>query len=101
MTSSYERPDREALGKLEPVARRLIEELSAWRKRCRRAESDLAELKARGGTLGGPDALQVRQRIVDLEKENHELRRRMTTAREQLLELRSRFVFLETRDGAV
>lgn len=100
MTSSYERPDREALARLEPVARRLIEELTAWRKRCQRAETELTELKSRGGSLGGPDLLQVRQRVVDLERENQELRRRMTTARDQLRELRSRLVFLGSRDGA-
>jgi predicted nucleic acid-binding Zn-ribbon protein len=98
MASSYERPDREALERLEPLARRLIEELLALRKRVQRAEAELAEFKSRGGTLAGPELLQVRQRIVDLEKENHDLRRRMAAARDQLGALRSRLAFLESRE---
>lgn len=78
----------------------LAEELGAWRKRCQRAETELAELKARGGTLAGPELTQVRQRIVDLEKENLDLRRRVGAAREQLASLSSRLVFLEDREAA-
>jgi predicted nucleic acid-binding Zn-ribbon protein len=100
MTSSYDRPDRVALERLEPIVRRLTEELAAWRKRCQRAEAELAELKARGGTLAGPELLQVRQRIVDLERENQELRGRVVAAREDMTLLHSRLVFLEAREGA-
>jgi predicted nucleic acid-binding Zn-ribbon protein len=78
----------------------LAEELGAWRKRCQRAETELAELKARGGTLAGPELTQVRQRIVDLERENLDLRRRVGAAREQLAALSSRLVFLEDREAA-
>lgn len=100
MESSYERPDQEALSRLEPLVHALAEELTAWRKRCQRAEAELAELKARGGTLAGPELTQVRQRIVDLEGENHELRQRVTAAREQLASLSARLVFLEDRQVA-
>lgn len=100
MASSYERPDQPALARLEPLVQALAEELAAWRKRCQRAEAELAEAKARGGTLAGPELLQVRQRIVDLEQENQELRRRMTAAREQLVALRGRIVFLEDQESA-
>ena len=48
----------------------MADELSAWRARAQRAEAEAGELKARGGTLAGPELMQVRQRIVDLEKEN-------------------------------
>lgn len=99
MTSSYERPDREALDELEPLVLRLGEELAAWRKRCQRAEAELTELKSRGGQLAGPELLEVRQRIADLESENQGLRRRIAAARDQLQVLSSRLVFLEARES--
>ncbi|MEK7379580.1 MAG: hypothetical protein AAB075_01050 [Gemmatimonadota bacterium] len=43
--------------------------------------------------------LEVRQRIADLESENQDLRRRIAGARDQLGILRSRLVFLESRDA--
>ncbi|MEK7379581.1 MAG: hypothetical protein AAB075_01055 [Gemmatimonadota bacterium] len=52
--SSYERPDRAALERLEPLARKLAEEVAAWRKRAARAESELSDMKGRGGQLAGP-----------------------------------------------
>lgn len=97
MGSSYERPDGAALARVEQLVGTLAEELGAWRKRAQRAESELAELKARGGTLAGPELSQVRQRIVDLERENQDLRQRVTAAREQLAALSARLVFLEDR----
>lgn len=102
MASSYERPDRAELDRLEPLVRKLLEEVAVLRKRCQRAEAELAEVKSRGGSLAGPELLQVRQRIVDLEQENHDLRGRALTAREQLAALSARLVFLESREhGAV
>ncbi len=97
--SSYERPDRAALERLEPLARKLAEELAAWRRRAARAESELSDMKGRGGQLAGPELLGVRQRIADLESENQDLRRRIAGARDQLGLLRSRLVFLESRDA--
>lgn len=78
----------------------MAEELSAWRARAQRAEAQAVELKARGGTLAGPELMQVRQRIVDLEKENQELRRRISAARDQLAALSTRLSFLEGRREA-
>ncbi len=98
MASSYERPDRPALDRVEPLVRKLLEEVGALRKRCQRAEAELAEVRSRGGTLAGPELLQVRQRIVDLERENQDLRARVSGAREQLARLSSRLVFLESRE---
>lgn len=100
MTLSYERPDRKALARLAPLIERLAEDLAACRKRSQRAEAEAAELKSRGGTLAGPELLQVRQRIVELERANQHLRERMGAAREQLELLRTRLVFLESREGA-
>jgi len=100
LASSYERPDQAALAKLEPLARRLAEELTAWRARAQRAETEAAELRSKGGALAGPELLQVRQRIVDLERENQEMRRRIVAARDQLAALSTRLAFLEGRREA-
>jgi len=100
LPSSYDRPDQAALARLEPLVHALAEELTAWRKRCQRAEAELADLKARGGTLAGPELIQVRQRIVDLERENQDLRQRVVVARDQLGSLSARLVFLEDREAA-
>lgn len=97
MASSYERPDSAVLARVEQLVQSLAEDLGAWRKRAQRAETELADLKARGGTLAGPELTQVRQRIVDLERENQDLRQRVTAAREQLAALSARLVFLEDR----
>lgn len=100
MASSYERPDSTALARVELLVQSLAEDLGAWRKRAQRAETELADLKARGGTLAGPELTQVRQRIVDLERENQDLRQRVAAAREQLAALSARLVFLEDRTVA-
>lgn len=97
--SSYARPDQAALERLETVAHKLAEELAAWRKRAARAETELAELKARGGPVSGPELLEVQQRVADLEAENQDLRRRVAAAREQLGALSSRLIFLEGRSA--
>jgi len=97
VASSYERPDSAALARVEQLVQSLAEDLGAWRKRAQRAETELADLKARGGTLAGPELTQVRQRIVDLERENQDLRQRVAAAREQLAALSARLVFLEDR----
>lgn len=97
MASSYVRPDTAALARLEQQVLALAEELGAWRKRAQRAEGEAADLKAKGGTLAGPELAQVRQRIADLERENLELRQRVGAAREQLAALSARLVFLEDR----
>ena len=98
--SPSERPDQRALGELEQLARHLMDELATWRRRSLRAEAELAEVKAKGGTLAGPELLQVRQRIVDLEAENLELRQRIEGARTRVEALSTRLGFLGERVGS-
>lgn len=98
MASPYERPDLAALAKLETLVRKLTDELTALRARVQRSEAEVAEAKSKGGSLAGPELLQVRQRIVDLEKENQELRRRATAARDHMAAVQTRLVFLEDRN---
>lgn len=95
MTSPYERPDRAALAALEPLVVALGEELAAWRGRALRAEAGLQELAGQGGTPADAG------RVVKLEAEATELRRRLDRAREQVDLLRTRLRFLEERtEGA-
>jgi hypothetical protein len=98
LASPYERPDQAAFTRLETQVRKLIEELGALRSRVKTAEAELGEARSKGGVLAGPELIQVRQRIVDLERENQELRLRLTSAREHMYAVSTRLVFLEDRN---
>ena len=98
MASPYERPDQAALARLDSLVRKLMEELGTLRGRAHRAETELTEARSKGGSIAGPELLQVRQRIVDLERENQELRRRLVNAREHMSAVSTRLVFLEDRN---
>ena len=100
MASNYERPDHLALAELEQLLRHLGEEVSGWRRRTLKAESELQEARSHGGVLAGPELLQARQRVIELEVENQALRARIESARERLHALSSRLAFLETEEGA-
>jgi chromosome segregation ATPase len=98
LASPYERPDQAAFARLDALVRKLMEELTALRGRTHRAEAELNEARSKGGSIAGPELLQVRQRIVDLERENQELRRRLANAREHMSAVSTRLVFLEDRN---
>ena len=100
--SSYERPDFAALDELERLLRHVGDELASWRRRSLRAEQELSEIKAKGGMLAGPELIQVRQRVADLEGENQLLRTRLDAATERVRGLIQRLAFLERdlEDGA-
>lgn len=95
MTSPYVRPDTAALTDLERVLRHLTEELAGWRRRCLKAESELQGLKAQGGMVPGDELLELRARLLDLERENVERTSRMERAREMVGRLQQRLAFLE------
>jgi predicted nucleic acid-binding Zn-ribbon protein len=100
MASNYERPDLAALSELEQLLKHLGDEVAGWRRRTLKAEAELQEARTRGGALAGPELLQVRKRVIELEVENQSLRQRMEGARERLHSLSSRLAFLETEEGA-
>lgn len=83
---SQEGPEFEALGELEEVIRHLTDELAAWRRRALRAEAELG---------GEHDAVTSRERIVELERENRALEKRVESARKRVSDLLSRLRFLE------
>ncbi len=99
MTQGYERPDWRALDELAELLRHVGEELAAWRRRSLKAESELAELKAKGGVLAGPELIQARQRIIELELENQALRQRISATRDRVKLLADRLGFLEQEAG--
>jgi hypothetical protein len=83
------------LGELERLLGHLTEELSAWRRRCQKAETELHHLKAQGGMVPGDDVARVRGRLLDFERENLDLHARVDKAREMVTRLQQRLAFLE------
>ena len=100
MTSSYVRPDTAALAELERVLRHLTDELAAWRRRCLKAEGELQGLKAQDGMVPGDRVHRVTGRMLDLEKENLDLRTRVDRARDMVARLQQRLAFLESEHEA-
>ena len=101
MTSPYARPDIPSLVQLERLVEALEKELGAWRDKGLKADQDLTPGKGR--SPGTAELLQARQRVGLLEGENHVLQQRITAAREQIEQLKSRLRFVEEHDteGAV
>ena len=93
--SSYARPDFAAIDELESLLRHVGDELAAWRRRCLRAEQELAAFKEKGGVMQTPDTVLGRQRLAELEQENLALRARLDGASERVQMLVARLAFLE------
>jgi chromosome segregation ATPase len=99
---TYERPDFRALDDLEQLLRHLGEELAAWRRRSLKAEAELQDNNTTSGGAAGPDLVQSRKRVIELEMENQQLRQRIESARERVATIESRLTFLaqDREDGA-
>ena len=93
MGSRSERPDQ-ALAELERVAGLLESELAGWRRRCLKAEAEAEAAKHRVPEVTTGDLALLRVRIGEVESENQRLRDRITTAREQLEQLKTRLRFV-------
>ena len=87
--SNAERPEFQALEQLEAAIRDVSQELATWRRRAHKAESERIDLSGDG------DIVEARGRIVDLERENKDLHRRVQHARRRVTELLMRLRFLE------
>lgn len=85
---SNDGPEFAALGELEGVLEHLAEELASWRRRALKAEQ-------RPGLGDGSDVVGARERVVELEDETRELRERLDTARQRVVDLLNRLRFLE------
>lgn len=94
--SSSERPDRLPIAELERLVEALERELGAWRERALKAEQDTTPVKGRGQ---GPELQQARQRVGLLEGENRSLQLRISAAREQVEQLKSRLRFVEEHEA--
>lgn len=83
--------------RLEDVVRRLLDDHAEWRNRAERAEHRLAELEAtlRENSAEGLDAVRLAERVETLRRENEDLRRRLSGAREAIERIMSRLRFLE------
>jgi predicted nucleic acid-binding Zn-ribbon protein len=99
LTSPYAPPDRAALLELERLVHHLMDELTAWRRRCQKAEADLQGLKTRGGAVPGDEAAGLKSRLLEIERENLDLHTRVERAREMVEQLQQRLVFLVDDDG--
>lgn len=95
MTQGYERPDARAVHELGDLLQSVGEELAAWRRRSLKAEAELGEARAKGGVVSGPELIQSRGRVIELEVENQMLRERVDAARDKLRLLANRLGFLE------
>ncbi len=100
MTSPYVRPDAAALADVERVVSHLIDELAGWRRRCQKAESELQALKGQDGMVPGGDVARTRGRLLDLERENLDLKERVDRARVMVLQLQERLAFLDAEAPA-
>jgi hypothetical protein len=83
-----ERADARALEQLEAILRDVAEELSSWRARALKAESD-----AKGGRASTHAAAPARN--PEVEAENRALRQRVEAARTRVQGLLARLAFLE------
>ena len=88
-------PVVDQVDQLEAILRAVAEELTGWRTRALKAETDIKEL--RGAAGGGPARLdpEVRNRLADLEQENKTLRQRVEAAKLRVHDLLGRLTFLE------
>jgi|SRR6185436_8969009 len=84
-----ERADARALEQLEAILRDVAEELSSWRARALKAESDTKTGR------GGSTHAATTARNPEMEAENRVLRQRVEAARTRVQGLLARLAFLE------
>lgn len=87
--SNADRPEFQALAELRRVLLHVTEELASWRRRAQKAEA------GNNQESGGGDVVATRERITELERENAEVRLRLTTARTRVDDLFRRLKFVE------
>ena len=87
--SNEGRPEYRALAELERVLEHVQEELTSWRRRAHKAESDRAELGI------NHDVVASREMITELERDNHAKGDRLKLVRDRVDGLLARLKFLE------
>ncbi len=86
------RPDRAALEELRSLIHAIGGELAGWKRRAQAAEARLKELDVPRGEHKG--ARSATPRELELQKENAELRKRLTAAKQRTQQLLDRVRFL-------
>src|SRR6185312_12644531 len=90
--SDSERPERRAYRQLDALVHHLADELAAFRRRALQAESRLKELEAAGAA--GDPSVQMSGRVLDLERENAQLREQLEAASARAAQMLDRVRFL-------
>lgn len=95
--SDHALPENPQFAQLGRLVRRLGEELASYRKRALSAEARLRTVEDEAARVSGTSP----QRVLELERENAELNRRLTVARSRTEKMLARVRFLkQQRDGA-
>ena len=95
--SDHALPENPQFAQLGRLVRRLGEELASYRKRALSAEARLRTVADEAARVAGTSP----QRVLELERENAELNRRLTVARTRTEKMLARVRFLkQQRDGA-
>ncbi len=94
--SDHERPENPQFSQLARLVRRLGEELASYRKRALSAEARLRTVEEEAARVAGTSP----QHVLELERENAELKRRVTAAKRRTERMLARVTFLkQQRDG--
>jgi uncharacterized protein involved in exopolysaccharide biosynthesis len=95
--SDHVLPENSQFVQLSRLVRRLGEELASYRKRALSAEARLKTVEQDAARVAGTSP----QRVLELERENAELNRRLTVARSRTDRMLARVRFLkQQQDGA-
>lgn len=94
--SDHVHPENPQFAQLSRLVRRLGEELAGYRKRALTAEARLKTVEEDAARIAGTSP----QRVLELERENAELTRRLAVARTRTEKMLMRVQFLkQQRDG--
>jgi uncharacterized protein involved in exopolysaccharide biosynthesis len=95
--SDHALPENPQFGQLGRLVRHLGDELASYRKRALSAEARLRTLEEESTRVAGTSP----QRVLELERDNADLNRRLTVARTRTEKMLARIRFLkQQRDGA-
>jgi uncharacterized protein involved in exopolysaccharide biosynthesis len=95
--SDHVLPENPQFAQLSRLVRRLGEELASYRKRALSAEARLRSVEEDAARVAGTSP----RRVLELERENAELNRRLAVARGRTEKMLARVRFLkQQRDGA-
>jgi len=95
--SDHALPENPQFAQLARLVRRLGEELASYRKRALSAEARLRTVEDDAARVAGTSP----QRVLELERENTELNRRLTVARSRAEKMLAQVRFLKQQQDGV